>query len=67
MQPNVGTTDRWIRIVLGVVFAVLALMGVGGAVGVVVFAILAVIGLFTGLAGRCALYAPFHINTRPKL
>jgi hypothetical protein len=67
MQQNVGPVDRWIRIVLGIVFAVLAVMGVGGVVGIVVFAILAIIGLFTAFTGRCALYTPFHINTRPKL
>ncbi|MDA8345553.1 MAG: DUF2892 domain-containing protein [Thermaerobacter sp.] len=67
MQPNVGSVDRWIRILLGVVFAVLALLGVGGVAGIIIFAILAIAALATGITQRCSLYAPFHINTRPKL
>ncbi len=67
MQRNVGTADRWIRILLGIVFAVLAILGVGGTIGVIVFAILAIAMLWSGITQRCSLYVPFHINTRPRL
>lgn len=66
-KKNVGIVDRWIRIVLGLIFAALAVSGVGGAIGIIVFAILAVAGLWTGITSRCLLYVPFHINTRPRL
>lgn len=57
MKQNVGTTDRIIRLILGLI---IILVGVilnswWGLVGVVLF--------FTGLVGWCALYLPFGINT----
>ena len=67
MPANVGVSDRWIRIILGIVFAVLAIMGIGGTVGVIIFAILAVVGIGTGLTARCPLYAAGHCSTRPKV
>lgn len=67
MQSNVGVSDRWIRIILGIVFAVFAVLGIGGTVGIIVFAILAVVGIGSGLAARCPLYVPMHISTRPKV
>lgn len=67
MPANVGVSDRWIRVILGIVFAVLAIMGIGGTVGVIVFAILAVVGIGTGLTTRCPLYAAVHCSTRPKV
>jgi len=57
MKTNVGTTDRIIRIVAGLIIA-----GVG-----VYFksfwGLLALIPLFTGTVGWCALYAPFRFST----
>lgn len=57
MTRNVGTTDRIIRIVLGLI-----IIGLGvyfgswwGAVGAILLA--------TGLVGWCAIYAPFGIST----
>ncbi len=67
MPANVGVSDRWIRIILGIVFAVLAIMGIGGTVGVIIFAVLAVVGIGTGLTARCPLYAAAHLSTRPKV
>jgi hypothetical protein len=57
VKPNVGPTDRIIRLILGIV---IILVGVilnswWGLIGVVIF--------LTGLVGRCGLYLPFRINT----
>ncbi len=57
MKPNVGPTDRIIRLILGIV---VILVGVilnswWGLIGVLIF--------LTGLVGRCGLYLPFRINT----
>ncbi|NIN01606.1 MAG: DUF2892 domain-containing protein [candidate division Zixibacteria bacterium] len=57
MKPNVGATDRIIRLILGVIIIVVGVIfnSWWGLVGVVIF--------LTGLLGRCGLYLPFGINT----
>lgn len=70
MEKNVGTTDRYVRIVLG---AVLAAVGLAGftmiTLNVVVAAALVLVGAVlvgTGLTQRCLLYQPFGIDTFRK-
>jgi len=63
MKKNMGGTDRIIRIVLAVVFAVLYFTGtVGGTIGLVLL-ILGAIFLATSLISFCPLYLPFGIST----
>lgn len=57
MKKNVGTTDRIIRIILGILIA---------AAGIIFkswWGLLAIIPLFTGIVGWCALYKPFSLST----
>lgn len=72
MEQNVGSTDRYVRIVVGLVLAVVGLAGFAGmvAAGPIVAAILLVVGavlLGTALTQRCLLYQPFGIDTRRKV
>lgn len=60
MKKNMGITDRWVRVVIG-----LAIIAVGlyfkswwGLVGI--------IPLATSLISTCPLYLPFGISTRRK-
>ena len=63
MKKNMGGTDRILRIVLAVVFAVLYFTGtVSGTFGVVLL-ILGAVFLATSLISFCPLYLPFGINT----
>ena len=63
MKKNMGGTDRILRIVLAVVFAVLYFTGtVGGTIGLVLL-ILGAIFLATSLISFCPLYLPFGIST----
>ena len=63
MKKNMGGTDRILRIVLAVVFAVLYFTGtVGGTIGLVLL-ILGAVFLATSLISFCPLYLPFGINT----
>ena len=63
MTPNVGSADRIIRIVLGIIAAVLPLTGVvGGTLGTVLYVAAAALVL-TGLFRFCGLYALFGMNT----
>lgn len=61
MKPNVGTVDRIIRIIIGLIFFVLTLMGVIGWWGWIVGGI----PLVTGLMGWCPPYAMLGISTCP--
>ena len=58
MRPNVGRTDRIIRIVVGLLLLPLAIIGPQTA-----WAYLALIPLFTGVFGYCPLYDFLNIST----
>ena len=60
MHRNVGTLDRWVRIIVGLVLIALTLNGTIGVWGWI-----GVLPLATGLAGRCALYSLLGISTCP--
>jgi len=66
LKKNVGTTDRIIRFVVAVVFAVLYFTGmVSGTFGIVLM-VLAVIFALTATITFCPLYLPFGLSTRGK-
>ena len=59
MKKNMGNTDRWIRMVLGLAI---------GAAGIYFkswWGLVGLVPLFTALIGTCLLYLPFGISTRP--
>lgn len=63
VECNVGVLDRRIRLAIGAIFLVI---GVGAEAGVtikVVFFLLAAVGLITGFAQFCPLWALFGVNT----
>jgi hypothetical protein len=60
MKRNIGSVDRWVRIVLGIAIIV---------VGVVMKSWWGVIGLLplvTALVGWCPAYLPFRITTTKR-
>ena len=64
MSMNEGTADRVIRVIVGLVAAVLAVaVGLSGTAGIIL-GIVAVILLVTGAIGFCPLYALLHFSTR---
>ena len=60
-MKNVGQTDKWIRIILGIVLLSMFFLVEGNAK---YFGILGIIPLYTGLTGKCALYKLLGVNTR---
>jgi len=58
MKTNVGKTDRWIRIVLGLV------VGAAGWYFKSWFGLLGIIPIITAFIGWCPLYVPFRLNTK---
>ncbi len=64
MQKNVGTWDRAIRIILGLVLAYFATTA-SGVLAIILY-ILAIILVLTGIFGTCLLYSLLKINTKKK-
>lgn len=67
MKKNVGSTDKYIRLVGAVAIIILLATGTV-AIGTTLGIILAVAGaifLFTGLTNWCAIYALFGASTCP--
>ena len=63
MKKNVGTVDRFIRIIMAAVIAILLYSNsVTGTVGLVLLTISAVL-LLTSLFGVCPLYSVVGVNT----
>lgn len=60
MKSNVGTADRVVRIVVGLVLLSLVFFLEGNARW---WGLVGLGPLATGLAGSCALYTPFGIDT----
>ncbi|MDD3213951.1 MAG: DUF2892 domain-containing protein [Eubacteriales bacterium] len=60
MKKNIGTVDKWIRLVLGLALLSMFLWVPGGAKW---FGLIGLIPLVTALIGFCPLYALFGINT----
>ncbi len=60
MKANIGSADRIIRLILGIVIILLGLYFKNwwGAVGIIL--------LFTATVKWCPLYLPFGISTRGK-
>jgi hypothetical protein len=66
LNPNMGTIDRIIRVILAIIFAALYFTGtVTGALGIVLL-LLGVVFLLTSIVSFCPLYLPFKISTLRK-
>jgi hypothetical protein len=66
MKTNIGTTDKIIRIVIALLFAVLYFTNViSGTLGIVLL-VLAAVFVLTSIVGFCPLYLPFGMNTGKK-
>ena len=69
MEKNVGQIDKIVRVILGVVFAVLliyfALQNTGTVdlVLALIFAILALIMFVTAIMGTCPIWSVLKVNT----
>lgn len=64
MKPNMGNTDRLLRVVAAIVIAVLYFTGVLQGTWGIVLLVLAAVFVLTSFVSFCPLYLPFKINTR---
>lgn len=66
MKQNMGTADRIIRAVAGIVIGALLLTGSFGGALAIVLGIVAVLLLGTSAVGFCPAYLPLNLSTRKK-
>ncbi len=65
MKGNVGTVDRVLRVIVGIVLVVVGFVVIQGTAGIVV-GIVGLIPLLTGLIGWCPLYILFKRGTKKQ-
>ncbi len=66
MKKNVGSTDRIVRLIAGVVIAIVLATGtvaIGSTLGIIL-AVAGAIFLFTGAVNWCAIYSLIGASTR---
>jgi hypothetical protein len=63
MARNIGPEDRIVRIVVGIVLAVLAYLQVLPGVASIIMYVLAAYLLITGILARCLLYKLIDVDT----
>lgn len=61
MSVNIGTIERIVRVIVGVVILSLTVLGPRSP-----WAYFGIIPILTGLSGWCPLYSVFGISTRKK-
>jgi hypothetical protein len=66
MKKNLNSIDRIVRILLGLVFAVLIFTGTFSGTAAIIFGILAVVLLGTSMVSFCPLYAALGLSTLKK-
>lgn len=67
MKKNVGSIDKYVRLIAAVIIAVLLFMGkvaISSTLGIILL-VVAVIFAFTALAGSCPLYSIVGLSTCP--
>lgn len=66
MKPNMGQTDKAIRLAVVAIIVILYISGQISGTLAIVLGIVAVAFLVTSLIGWCPTYVPFGISTRKK-
>lgn len=63
MKKNIGTVDKWIRIILGIAVLSLLFLVDGNLKWI---GLLGLVFIVTGLINFCPLYLPFNLSTIKK-
>lgn len=66
MKKNVGTTDKWIRIIIALIIVALYFANVISGTLAIVLLIVAGMFIITGFVGFCGLYTLLGISTCKK-
>jgi len=63
MKANVGTTDKIIRVIIGVALLLVAFLVPLSQLLKILFIVIGAVAILTALIGFCGAYLPFGINT----
>ncbi|HBG23698.1 MAG: hypothetical protein A2266_02210 [Bacteroidetes bacterium RIFOXYA12_FULL_40_10] len=66
MKKNVGSTDKWIRVIIALIIVALYFGNVITGTLAIVLLVVAGIFILTGFVGFCGLYTLLGINTCTK-
>ncbi|PKO99774.1 MAG: DUF2892 domain-containing protein [Bacteroidetes bacterium HGW-Bacteroidetes-8] len=66
MKKNVGSTDKWIRVIIALIIVALYFGNVITGTLAIVLLVVAGIFILTGFVGFCGLYTLLGINTCSK-
>ena len=64
MKKNMGTIDRVLRAIVGVIIAILYFTGQISGTAAIILGIIAVVFLLTSLVSVCPAYLPFGLSTK---
>jgi hypothetical protein len=66
MKPNMGTSDKVVRILVAIVIAGLYFANIISGTLAIILLVLAGVFILTSFMSFCPLYLPFGISTRKK-
>jgi hypothetical protein len=66
MKPNIGTTDKAVRIIAALAIVGLYFAGILSGTVAIVLLVLAGVFILTSFMSFCPLYYPFGISTKKK-
>lgn len=66
MKPNMGTTDKVVRILVAIAIAGLYFANIISGTVAIILLILAGVFILTSFMSFCPLYLPFGLSTRKK-
>jgi Na+(H+)/acetate symporter ActP len=67
MRKNMGKIDRFLRVIIAIVIAVLYFTGQISGTGAIILGIIAIAFLLTSAIGWCPSYVPFGISTKKEI
>lgn len=66
MKKNMGTIDKFTRVAVAIIVAVLYITGQISGTAAIILGLFAVIFILTSLIGTCPLYLPFGLSTKKE-
>lgn len=67
MEPNMGITDRIIKVFIAMVIAILLVIANITSIAIIMLAVIAIALLITGFTGYCPIYKLIKVNTKNKV
>ncbi|MFL7812974.1 MAG: DUF2892 domain-containing protein [Anaerolineales bacterium] len=66
LEKNMSSTDRWIRVLIALVFGYLYFSGIVGGVLGIILLVVGIVFILTSVVSWCPIYALFNISSLKK-